>query len=69
MGLPDRWYELPGPKFRCPNGHISRRVLKSEARGGDLCLACHKFVILTHPEDSEGAALQEETCSRSIPAT
>lgn len=59
MGLPDRWYDPPGSKFRCPNGHISLMVLKSEARGGDLCLACLQFVILTHPEDTEGAALPE----------
>jgi hypothetical protein len=52
MGIPDRWYELPGPKYRCENGHVSSRVLKSE-RGRDSCLACGGRLLMTFPEDDE----------------
>jgi hypothetical protein len=34
MGIPDEWYEEP--HFWCKNGHLSRRYLKSEAKGADL---------------------------------
>ncbi len=54
LGFPDRWYEPPGPKFRCVNNHVSMRVLKSEAAGCDLCLACHGRLTLTFPEDEDG---------------
>lgn len=54
LGVPDRWLEPPGPKYRCMNGHVSRRVLKSEAAGRDLCLACHGRLTLTFPEDEDG---------------
>lgn len=60
MGLPDRWYEKPGPKWRCPNDHVSTMYLKSEKLGGDVCLAgtengpCLEFVCLTFPEDVDG---------------
>lgn len=52
MGIPDRWYEAPGPKFRCLNGHVSTCVLRSEQRG-DLCLdsRCMAPLIMTFPED------------------
>lgn len=53
LGLPDRWFEAPGPKFRCVNGHVSSSVLKSEGLGRDACLACCGVVALTFPEDSE----------------
>ncbi len=51
-GLPDRWFESPGPKFRCPNNHVSTMYLKSEMEG-DLCLGCYQPVLLTFPEDDE----------------
>ena len=60
MGLPDRWYEKPGPKWRCRNGHVSTMYLKSERLGGNVCLAgtengpCQEFVHLTVPEDEDG---------------
>lgn len=54
MGLPDRWYEKPGPKWRCRNGHVSTTYLKSEELGGNVCLACRAFVHLTFPEDEDG---------------
>jgi len=54
FGMPDRWYEPPGPKYRCVNDHVSKRVLKSEAAGCDLCLACHARLTLTFPEDKDG---------------
>lgn len=50
MKLPDRWFDPPGPRFRCTNGHVSRCLLKSEERG-DICLACGAPVLLTFPED------------------
>ena len=49
MGLPDRWFD--SPRWRCRNGHVSIRYLKSEAVGADLCLACGEYVWLTFPED------------------
>ena len=62
MGIPERWYadgpDKPyghpdrGPKFRCVNGHVSTRVLKTEARG-DRCLACDGNLVMTFPEDKD----------------
>ena len=63
MGLPDRWYEKPGPKWRCRNGHVSTMYLKSERLGGNVCLAgtedgpCREFVHITFPEDEDGELL------------
>jgi len=51
MGLPDRW--MDDPHFRCTKGHVSTCILKSEAKGGDCCLACGEFCVLTFPEDEE----------------
>lgn len=48
LGIPDRWFE--DPHWRCLNGHVSRRYLKTEEYG-DLCLACQKPVRLSFPED------------------
>ena len=50
MGLPDRWFEAPGPKFRCTQGHVSTCILKSTLHG-DLCLNCQEPLMLTFPED------------------
>lgn len=50
FGLPDAW--INPTKFRCSNGHVSARTLKSEERG-DLCLACMCPVRITFPEDVE----------------
>jgi hypothetical protein len=54
LGLPERWYEAPGPTWRCENGHVSHCYLKSEEKGY-VCLAgdCEKPVWLTFPEDKE----------------
>ena len=49
LSIPDRWYD--DPTWRCVNGHISKRYLKTD-RGG-TCLACGKPVLLTCPEDKE----------------
>lgn len=51
-GIPDRWYD--SPTWRCKNGHVSKRFLKSEVCG-DVCLAsgCGAHVYLTFPEDTE----------------
>lgn len=51
MGVPERW--LDDPTWRCASGHVSKRYLKSEATGRDLCLACRAPVRLTFPEDRE----------------
>lgn len=51
LGIPDRW--LDDPTFRCVNGHVSKRILKSEVKG-DLCLECGGAVVATFPEDSDG---------------
>lgn len=49
---PSRWYD-EGPTWRCENDHVSRIYLKSEEEG-DICLACHKPLVLTFPEDTDG---------------
>lgn len=51
LGVPDRWFELPGPKYRCVNDHVSKRVLKSVT---DLCVECQGRLALTFPEDEDG---------------
>ena len=48
---PSDWWD--NPKWRCPNGHVSHVVLKSEAAGCNLCLACYLPVKLTFPEDHD----------------
>lgn len=50
MGIPDRWYD--DAWWRCGDGHVSRRYLRTEERG-DRCLACDRRVWLTWPEDVE----------------
>jgi hypothetical protein len=47
MKIPEEWYEPS--HWWCPNGHRSKRYLKSEAKGGDVCLACFEFVRLGPP--------------------
>lgn len=51
LGIPERW--LDDPTWKCPNGHISRRFLKSEAHQTDLCLACMEPVRLCDPDERE----------------
>lgn len=50
MGIPERW--LDNPTWLCPNGHISKWFIKSEALGGDVCPAaeCNQFVRLCDPD-------------------
>lgn len=64
LKFPDRWYD--NPHWRCINKHVSTTYLKSEARGGDLCLECGEFVNLTFPEDKDGhlffPKLEESLC-------
>ena len=52
LGIPDRWCEKPGPKYRCINNHVSTYILLSET--GDRCLECQEFVFITFPEDKDG---------------
>lgn len=52
MGKPDRWWA--DPHWRCINGHVSTMIIKSEARGCDICSACREPVYLTFPEDRDG---------------
>jgi hypothetical protein len=51
LGIPERW--LDDPTWKCVNGHISKRFLKSEARGCDVCLACGCPVRLCDPDETE----------------
>lgn len=51
MGMPDRW--LDDPTWRCANGHVSKRYLKSEELGRAACLECRAQIWLTFPEDDE----------------
>ena len=53
MGAPARWID-EGPRWRCANDHVSRMYLKSERRGGAVCLACFAPLCLTFPEDEDG---------------
>jgi hypothetical protein len=57
LGIPERWYD--DLTFRCVNGHVSCRYLKSELHG-DLCLACGEYVMMTFPEDVEDAPPKPE---------
>lgn len=54
MGIPDRWFEPPGPKYRCGNGHVSKCILRCDGRG-DRCIACYANVRMTFPEDQDDA--------------
>lgn len=63
-GLPDRWYESPGPQWRCENGHVSKMYPKSEAYGASLCLKCFTRVVLTFPEDHEKTV--DGDCGRRV---
>lgn len=49
MGIPERW--LIDPHWRCANGHVSTRYLKSEEKGMALCLACQEPVRLVQREE------------------
>lgn len=53
MGIPDSWYEKPGPKFRCAKDHVNNFVVKSEVVG-DCCLTCNGPVLMTFPNDKTG---------------
>lgn len=50
LGIPERW--LDDPTWKCYNGHISKRYLKSEEYG-DLCLACQTPVRMCDPDERE----------------
>ena len=50
LGWPERWWD--GGRYRCPNDHVSRSLLKTER--GRVCLACFEHVTLTFPEDRDG---------------
>jgi hypothetical protein len=51
LGAPERW--LDDPTWRCENGHVSKRYLKSERLGRSACLECEGHLWLTFPEDRE----------------
>lgn len=57
MGHPDRWYEPPGPKWRCRNDHVSSHYLRT-GPFGPVCLGCpptgRSQLWLTFPEDKDG---------------
>lgn len=62
LGIPDAWYEPP--HWGCENGHVARAYLKSEARGANLCLACHEPIAIIPPGYTDAtlaAALAKET--------
>ncbi|GAQ23948.1 cobalamin synthesis protein P47K [Deinococcus grandis] len=54
MGIPDRWYDAL--RWRCVSGHVTRGIIKSEERGGDVCPACGLPARLTFPEDTSAQA-------------
>ena len=51
LGVPERW--LDDPTWKCANGHISKRYLKSEALGQNVCLECRTPVRLCDPNEQE----------------
>ena len=53
MGIPDSWFDKPGPLWRCPNDHVSSWYIQSEEKG-DLCPDCYGNVRVTFPEDKAG---------------
>lgn len=52
VGRPERWWD--DPTWRCLNDHVSKRYLKSEELGANVCLACREPITLTFPEDQDG---------------
>lgn len=50
LGVPESW--VSDPRWRCPNGHVSARIL-IRCEGGDRCLVCREPVVLTRPGDVE----------------
>jgi hypothetical protein len=44
LGVPDKWYEPV--HLCCINGHVSHRYLKSEAKGGNVCMSCFEPVYI-----------------------
>ena len=52
MRWPDRWWA--DPHWRCPDDHVSTRILRCEESPRDRCLACQQQVHLTFPEDHDG---------------
>jgi hypothetical protein len=59
LGIPERW--LDNPTWKCSNGHISKRFLKSEALGYDACLTCFKPVKLCDPDETEKVRLGDSS--------
>jgi len=58
MGFPDRWFS--NVRFRCPNDHVSSRVLGCDDDGPrDRCLACGAPTTITFPEDQDGPLPEE----------
>lgn len=53
LGLPERWMDPPGPRWRCANGHTSGWYIKSEELGYSKCPCCDSPVWLTFPEDKD----------------
>lgn len=56
-GRPERWWN--DPHWRCENGHVSTRYLKSEELGTDVCLSCRGWIWLTFPEDKDDPGTEQ----------
>jgi len=54
FGRPNRWRDAGNVRWRCRNEHVSGVYLKSEGKGGAVCLQCFEFVSVTFPEDKDG---------------
>ncbi len=81
MGTPDHWFD--DRLWCCPNGHVGRCYLKSEALGIDACLSCFEPVRLFPPDLTEvefrrrlglppepskpGAGRRQTTCNGPAP--
>lgn len=64
-GIPERWMDYPGPKYRCPNGHVSKTILRRSEGPRDACLECFEAVRMTFPEDQDGPLISSELFRRN----
>lgn len=51
LHIPDNWFE--DYKFGCPNGHVSRMILRCSSGPRDRCLKCHAPTSMIPPSFTE----------------
>lgn len=50
-GMPVRWLRARPVRFRCENGHVREKFLKSQSLQRPACWLCSARVWVTWPED------------------